>query len=620
LSGIVGIFHRVGAPIEPTLFQSLVDFLAYRGPDGRESWLETSIGLGHSLLRTTREAGGERQPACLDGRYWIVADARLDCRAELIAELQRAKSELPSNAPDCKLILQAYATWGTACVDRLRGDFSFAVWDATRKQLFCARDHFGIKPFYYAQVGELFVFSNTLNCIRMHPRVSGELNDAAIGDFLVLGLNYDNETTSFRDIQRLPPAHFLTVSLKGIKIQRYWTPPTDGRIRYAKPEEYVDNFRSLLEAAVTDHLRTDDVGILLSGGLDSSSVAAVAKEVSRKSSTAPKIRAYTHVYESLIPDREGEYAREVAEYLGIPVMFMAMDGAKLLEPCDHPELRWPEPVDSPFLAIISDTYRSISADSHVLLSGEGCDNLMEFQMWPYAEDLRRRGEWRRLLTDVANYLWVRPFPWRGIRARAMRLAGKDPDQPIYPEWLAPEFSRRANLAERWKEQNDLPRFWTAHPIHPRGHGSLTLPLWTNMFELEDPGATGWPVETRYPFLDLRIVNFLLAIPPFPWFFKKKLLRDAMTGRLPERVRTRPKTPLQGDPVSARLRLTGPDFLKQMSWNAGLDRYIKRSALMAPHGRMNQEQLSVSLRPYYLNSWLQSGPRVRNKFYDEILNG
>jgi asparagine synthase (glutamine-hydrolysing) len=245
---------------------------------------------------------------------------------------------------------------------------------------------------------------------------------------------------------------------------------------------------------------------------------------------------------------------------------------------------------------------------------------MEFQMWPYAEDLRRRGEWRRLLTDVTNYLWVRPFPWRGIRARAMRLARKDPDQPLYPEWLAPEFSRRANLAERWKEQNDLPRSWTAHPIHPRGHGSLALPLWTNMFELEDPGATGWPVETRYPFLDLRIVNFLLAIPPFPWFFNKKLLRDAMTGRLPERVRTRPKTPLQGDPVSARLRLTGPDFLKEMSWSTDLDRYIERSALMTPHVGMNREQLSVSLRPYCLNYWLQSGPRVRNKFHDEILNG
>lgn len=612
LSGIVGIFHLDGAPIEPALLRSLVDFLDYRGPDARASWLETSIGLGHSLLRTTRESSGEQQPMSLNERYRIVADARLDCRSELISELQRASPELGSNTPDCELILQAYAAWGAACVDHLRGDFSFAVWDAERKQLFCVRDHFGIKPFYYAQVGDLFLFSNTLNCIRMHPRVSHELNEAAIGDFLLFGLNYDNATTSFRDIQRLPPAHSLTVETRRIRRQQYWSPPTDRRIRYAKPEEYVENFRSILETAVTDRLRMDTIGILLSGGLDSSSVAAVAKEVSGKSSQAVDIRAYTHVYESLIPDQEGDYAREVSEFLRIPIKFMVMDQAQFFERYDDIDLSEPEPVDNPFLAVISDTYRNISASCRVLLSGEGSDNLMDFQIWPYVEDLRRRGEFRQLLTDVTKYLWVRPFPWRGIRARALRLAGKDPDRPIYPGWLAPEFSRRANLADRWEQQTELPKSWTAHPIHPRGHGSLALPQWTNMFELEDPGATSYPLETRYPFLDLRMVNFLLAIPPFPWFFRKTLLREAMTGRLPERVRTRPKTPLQGDPVSAQLRLTGADLLKEMPWSTDLDRYIERSALEAPHVRMNRELLNLSLRAYCLNHWLQSGRRVQSK--------
>jgi len=610
LSGIVGIFHRDGAPIEPELLQSLVDFLAYRGPDARERWLETSIGLGHSLLRTTWESSGERQPASLEGRYWIVADVRLDCRAELIAELQRANREVQTNAPDCQLVLRAYAAWGTSCVDHLRGDFSFAVWDTEQKQLFCVRDHFGIKPFYYAQLGELFLFSNTLNCVRLHPRVSEELNEGAIGDFLLFGLNYDNATTSFREIQRLPPAHCLNVSVRGIQSTLYWTPPTDGRIRYAKPEEYVENFNSLLESAVTDRLPTDDVGILLSGGMDSSSVAAVAKAASGKSSRAVKIRAYTYVYKSLIPDRDGDFARAVGEFLRIPVKFMAMDQAKLFEGCDNSDLKWPEPVDNPFLAFISDTYRSISAECRVLLSGEGADNLMDFQMWPYAGDLRHRGEWRQLITDVANYLWVRPFPWRGIRARALRILGRDFDRPIYPDWLTPEFSRQANLRDRWKIQTELPKSCVAHPVHPRGHGSLALPQWTNMFEAEDPGATGYPVETRYPFLDLRIVTFLLAIPPFPWFFRKTLLREAMTGRLPERVRSRPKTPLQVDPVSVNLRQTGVDRLKEISWTKDSDRYIERSVLRAPHLHVNKEQLNMSLRPYSLNIWLQSTRKVR----------
>jgi asparagine synthase (glutamine-hydrolysing) len=615
LSGIVGIFHRDGRPIEQSLLHLVVDSLAYRGPDARGSWLETSIGLGYALLRTTWESSDERQPASLYGRYWIVADARLDCREELIAELRPTKLEGRSNIPDCELILQAYVAWGARCLDHLKGDFSFAVWDAANKQLFCARDHFGLKPFYYTQLGELFLFSNTLNCIRLHPRVSGELNDAAIGDFLLFGVNYDNATTSFREIQRLPPAHLLTVSMQGVQSTCYWTPPTDGRIRYAKPEEYVENFKSLLESAVTDRLRTGHVGILLSGGMDSSSVAAVAREVSEKGSRGTDFQAYTYTFGSLIPDRGGEYAREVGEFLRIPVKFVHMDQAQLFERYDDPELRWTEPIDDPFLAAGFDAYHRISGDCRVLLCGEGCDNLMDFQMWPYAHDLRRRGEWQRLLTDVANYLWIRPFPWRGIRARALRLVGRDPDQHVFPEWLSPEFSRRANLADRWKEQTGLARYWVAHPIHPRGHGSLALPHWASTFEEEDPGATGYPVETRYPFLDLRIVNFLLAIPPFPWSYKKTLLREAMIGRLPERVRTRPKTPLQGDPIAAQLRLTGADRLKKISWSRDSDKYIERSALTAPNGRMNSVLLGMSLRPYLFNIWLQSAQahinRLRN---------
>jgi asparagine synthase (glutamine-hydrolysing) len=609
LSGIVGIYHRNGAPLEQALLQSLVDFLSYRGPDSRECWMDGSIGLGHAMLRTTHESLGERQPASLDGRFWIAADARLDGRAEFISELQRAGRAVRPNAPDSELILQAYATWGTPCVERLRGDFSFAIWDARNKQLFCARDHFGIKPFYYVQRGDLFLFSNTLNCVRMHPEVSDELNEAAIGDFLLFGLNCDNATTSFRDIQRLPPAHSLSISPEGLKIRRYWAPPTDGRIRYSKPEEYVENFQSLLEAAVADRLRTDRVGILLSGGLDSSSVAAVAKEVCGKSSQATELRGYTYIYESLIPDREGDYAREVGEFLRVPIKFLAMDQVQLFEGWGDPEFSLPEPVEDPLFAGFLDSCRNISAHCCVLLSGEGCDNLMGFQMWPYAGDLWRRGEWQRLLTEMTNYLWVRPFPWRGIRARFLRLIGKDPVLPVFPQWLAADFAQRMKLQERWEEWGKHPKLTLEHPIHPKAHASLSLPHWTQMFEQGNAGWTPYPLEVRYPFMDLRIVNYLLSLPPFPWFFEKMLLREAMAERIPERVRMRPKTPLQGDPVSAQLHKAGAEGLNKMHWSKDSDRFIEGSALVPLHGMMSAEQIRTLLRPYCLNIWLQSARRV-----------
>ncbi len=620
MSGIVGIYHRNGAPIERTLLQSLVDSLSYRGPDSRDCWMDRSIGLGHAMLRTTRESLGERQPSNLEGRFWITADARLDSRAELTAELQRSGGAVRPNAPDSELILHAYAIWGTPCVEHLRGDFSFGVWDTRNKQLFCARDHFGIKPFYYTQRQGLFVFSNTLNCMRMHPDVSGELNDAAIGDFLLFGLNYNTATTSFRDIQRLPPAHSLSISPEGINIKRYWAPPTDGRIRYSKPEEYVENFQSLLQAAVEDRLRTDRVGILLSGGLDSSSVAAVTKEVSGKCGQKTEIRGYTSVFESLIPDEEGRYARGVGKFLEIPIQFQALDRVELFEGWDDPELSFPEPLDNPLLGGFLESCRNISADCRVLLSGEGSDNLMDFQMWPYAGDLRRRGEWRRLLIELANYIWVRPFPWRGIRARFLRLFGKELGMPVFPEWISRDFAKDMKLKERWKEWGMHPNLPLEHPIHPRAYASLSLPQWTHMFEQENAGVTRFAVETRYPFLDLRIVNYLLALPPFPWFFQKMLLREAMTGRLPETVRMRPKTPVQSDTLSEQFRRTGIERLKQMHWSKDIDKYIDRSALIPPHGKMNPEQLSNSLRPYCLNIWLQSARRIRYNMHAEAKNG
>jgi asparagine synthase (glutamine-hydrolysing) len=620
LSGTVGIFHRDGAPVQAALVQSLVDFLAYRGPDAGASWTEGSVGLGHTMLRTTREAREEKQPANLDARFWITADARLDCRAELLADLKQSGRKVSPALPDPELILHAYAAWGTRCVEQLRGDFSFAVWDAQNKQLFCARDHFGIKPLYYAPLGNVFIFSNTLNCVRLHPDVSTELNEVAIGDFLLFGLNYDNATTIFRSIERLPPAHWLTISSGGLQIKRYWAPPTDGRIRYAKGEEYIEHFQDLFERAVADRLRTEQIGILLSGGLDSSSVAAVAREVTSKSGESAEIRGYTSVYESLIPDRDADYARQAGEFLQIPVKFIPMDQVQLFEGCDDPELSWPEPIDDPFFANYFGSCRIISADCRVVLSGEGVDNLMDFQMWPYANDLRRRGEWRRLVTEIPNYLWVRPFPWRGIRARVLRLVGKDPHRPVFPEWLAADFAKRNNLQERWEEWGEHPKLTFEHPIHPKAHASLSLPQWTRMFELENAGVPRDPLEVRYPFLDLRIVNYLLALPPFPWFFQKMLLREAMAGRIPEAIRMRPKTPLQGDPVSAQLRRTGAELFNMIQWSQEAERYIDRSSLAPLHGKMAAEKISTDLRPHCLNIWLQSARRVRYNIHAEAGNG
>src|SRR5437867_599047 len=215
MSGIIGILHLDGAPIDRALLRRMTDFMTFRGPDEQRIWVDGNVGFGHTLLRTTFESEHEHQPFTLDGRVWIVADARVDAQADLIAKLASRGEEVERGVPDVELLLRAYRVWGEDCVDHLLGDFAFAVWDRSRSRLLCARDHLGVKPFFYAHVNQTVIFSNTLDCIRQHPAVSEKLNDLAIADFLLFDLNQNPATTSFADIHRIPPAHRATWCASG---------------------------------------------------------------------------------------------------------------------------------------------------------------------------------------------------------------------------------------------------------------------------------------------------------------------------------------------------------------------------------------------------------------------
>jgi asparagine synthase (glutamine-hydrolysing) len=597
MSGIVGILNKTGAPLETTTLRAMTDFLAYRGPDGQNSWEGKSVGLGHSLLRTGQNM--EAQPRHLDGLQ-ITADVHLDSVHELRKHLKEAARRIDGHVPDSMLLLHAYAAWGSNCVEYLRGDFAFAIWDSSCKTLFCARDHFGIKPFYYADLNDVFLFSNTLNCLRTHPRVTDELNEAAIGDFLLFGLNYDNAATAFRDIKRLPPAHSLSVASNTAQTKCYWHPPTEGRIRFDRTEDYVDTFNELLHSAVADRLPPDRVGILLSGGLDSGSVAAAALEISKRAGGLPELFSYTVGYDSSIPDNEGSAARVSADYLGIPNVYTSLDDKQLIKNWDDSEYRFPEPVENPFPAGLLAHLRIAASNCPVALSGEGADNLMYFQMWPHIQELRRNGEWYRLLRESAWFLWIRPFPWRGIASRIRPLLGQNAYGNELPAWINPQFALRAGLDQRRREFGHLNMPARQHASRPKAHASMLLPHWSNMFELQDPGVTRCPIEVRYPFLDLRMVEYLLAVPGFPWTYKKQLLRRAMIGRLPESLRLRPKTPLSGDPVS-KIFQEGNGRTVEYGPNDRIHEFVQESAINESCGNIDPSPP----RAHCLNAWLKT---------------
>ncbi len=604
MSGIVGVLHGDGGPVDRELLRRLTDSLAFRGPDALEVWATGPVGFGHAMLRTTDEAATERQPTSLGGEVWITADARVDARAELIAKLRLQDRNCSDGVTDPELILHAYDVWGEECVQHLLGDFVFAIWDGRRRRLFCARDHFGVKPFYYTELRGGLVFSNTLNCIRAHPDVSDELNDQAIGDFLLFEFNQDSGTTTFTDIRRLPPAHTLTWHKGMVRVARYWTLPVDEPIRYKRASDYLDHFHELFQRAVADRLRTGRVGVFMSGGLDSTSVAAIAKRLLSERELGFDLRAYTLVHGQLIHDEEGRYAGIGASTLGIPIHYASGHMYRPYERQDRPELFRPEPLHDPLAALDVDLYRQVSAQCRVAMSGDGGDILLYPQSGPYIAHLLRRRQFGRLISEVGRYLLSHqriPPPLVGIRSKIARWLGKPSLELPFPTWLNPDFATRLRLQKRWEELNQTPP--GIHPFRPEAYRTLQAPFWPCEFESADAAVTLSPMEIRFPFFDLRLVRLLLALPPVPWCVDKELLRVAMRGILPEEIRLRPKTPLPGNPVLELVRTPGPDLLNHLESVPALAQYVVCDEVPRVRGNADSEELWVNLRPVSLNYWL-----------------
>jgi asparagine synthase (glutamine-hydrolysing) len=597
MSGIVGIVNLDGAPVNHLLLKEMTDRLAFRGPDAQNIRLEGNAGFGHTMLRTTVESEREHQPFSLDGRVWITADARIDDRENLVAKLKSKGQEVGSAAPDAELILHAYHAWGEHCVEHLLGDFAFAVWDGPRRRVFCARDHLGVKPFYYSQSGRTFVFSNTLNCVRRHPNVSSRLNELAVADFLLFEVNKDAATTIYSDIQRIAPAHSLTVSKDGCVSRRYWSMPIDEPVYYKRNSDYVDRFRELLTLAVGDRARTPWIGVFLSGGLDSSSLAAAAVGLSDR---RPAVEAFAAVFDHLIPDETRYYSGLVANHLGIPIHYGVRDNESLDPQWERRPMRTPEPIAaySVRLAQKLDQQRILAGHGRVFLYGEGPDNALTYEWRAHLAYLARGRRWTRLMRDTFQHVVShrRILPMSTILSYRKRMAGKA-GEPGFPAWLNDEFASRTHARDRWETMRspaDSP-----HPVRPVGFQSLDNPLWQRMFESVDPGFTEAPVEYRHPYVDLRLLRYMLSVPSLPWCRRKYLMRQAMRNILPEEVLRRDKTPLAESPVFQAVRQRG---LQPLVPSGELLKYVDPQKVPGTMAG-DAAEFWLNLRPVVLNHWL-----------------
>jgi asparagine synthase (glutamine-hydrolysing) len=610
MSGIVGIVNLNGSPVDRLLLGRMTGCLAARGPDAQEIWSQGPVGLGHTLLRTADDTRPDCQPLTLDGQVWIVADARVDDRGELRRKLHSHGCRDLEEATDAELILQSYLVWGEVCVQHLLGDFAFAIWDEPRRRLFGARDHIGFKPFFYARLENCLVFSNTLNCLRMHPDVSDALNELAIADFLMFGFNQDPATTPFVDLHSLPPAHYLSWRQGQLDISRYWTLPMPPTRRYPREQDYVEHFRELLKLAVADRLRSSRIGVLMSGGLDSSSVAALAVDERNRRSVPFDLRAYTDAVgnDSPVPDAERHYAGLVAARLNIPIHYDVAKDYQLYERWDQAELQRPMPHHFPLMATWVDRLNVVVPKSRVVLTGEGGD-LIFSPSCSYFDDLRQSRQWGRLVKEIARSLRYRRLPPVGLRSTLLpgRYRTKPPD---FPDWLNQSFSETLDLKARWDHYTHSP--CPSSSLRKRAYQCLTSPDWPDYLQkLYDPGVTGLPVEFCHPYFDLRVVNFALALPEWPWCLDKLLSREVGRGLLPEAVRTRPKTPLGFDPDWEAIRKHGSSWIDDFRATPDLNRYVNVAAISSLTLERKSNKLHHILRPVTLHYWLkQSVPLNR----------
>jgi asparagine synthase (glutamine-hydrolysing) len=506
--------------------------------------------------------------------FTITAQARIDGRDELIAKLK-----LHELLTDAELILHAYKTWGDECVKHLIGDFAFAIWDDRLKRLFCARDQFGVKPFFYTHIADSFNFSSTLNELRLDHHVSNTLNEIAIGDYLLFGVNQNLSTTIFKDIQRLPPAHTLTLEKNQIQIQRYWTPSISEEVRFRNSDSYVERFLELLSRAVKDRLRTDRVAVSMSGGLDSTSLAAIACE-------STEVHAFSVVYDKLIPDEERHYSTAAANHLKIPITHLNADEFTLFDEQVPGDMDQPEPfLVSPLTAQFHNLLRLCADFSPVALTGYDGDAFMH-------------------------------EPRLKLRTRIGRMLRKNNYHGSMPGWIDESFASRTDLRERYE------RFWTK-PVkskRPAALGALNSKIWTSLFEGYDPGATKLNLELRHPFLDLRLVEYLLSIPTAPWCVNKHILRRAMQNKLPEAVLNRSKTGLAGDPALQLVRRASVRWLDSFEVSPQLRAFVNLDRRRPVVEEETAGGLWASLRVFALNYWLtHSQPSVQRSSQMQVNN-
>lgn len=660
MSAIVGIDYLDGCSLESTDLVLMMDTLAHRGPDDADMWLKENIGLGHRMLWTTPESLIEKQPLVDRTRDLVItADARIDNREELIPQLNLRDSPSNSNSnhsnfnhstpdnslseqvTDSQLILEAYKKWGENCPEYLVGDFAFAIWNGHQQTLFCARDHFGVKPFYYYKSEKVFIFASEIKALLCLSQVPCRLNEIRIGDYLELMME-DKTIASYKDIWRLPPAHSIVVSPNEIRTRCYWELDSTREIKLSSNEEYAREFKKIFTEAVRCRLRSAFPVIShLSGGLDSSAVTCVARDLLKKTGDSisgnsetknnktgnnktgnnktrnnktrnNKLHTISSIFDKVTECDERPFINAVLEQEGVIPHYVRGDefsplsnlssifeyeDEALLGPSHFYPWQLNHTINQLGLRISLDGFDGDTTVSHGIkrlteLAHQGkwetCIEeskavskhfdrdpycIFRIHCLPSVQNLAKNWRWFEFFSIVGKIhkhfggsrkqLIVR----HGIKPLVTSLRSGLISSPklksliprfIQKFWLKrgfpnvvvnsaesfnplinDRFARRIGLIDRIKQLKTTTK--QAITLREEHYSSLNQGILAYTLEQIDQYAASFSIEARHPFMDKRLIEFCLALPPeqkLDGGFGRIVMRRALTDILPEKVQWR----------------------------------------------------------------------------------
>lgn len=568
MCGIVGIVGERAARFAPAL-AAMRQALGHRGPDAQGERFFEHCALGHTRLSIIDLVSGGQPFDYADGSLSVVFNGELygykDIRASLHLPL-RSES-------DTELIPALYAAYGTDCIDRIPGMFAFAVWDEKQQQLFCARDRFGEKPFYYATTDDgTFVFASEIKAIVQSGLVRPIISKAAVANFLTL--RYIPEgLTIYENVHCLPPGHCLTRRQGRTAVRTWWTPPPPMESPLA-PQEAAEEFRRLMRQAVKRCLVSDvEVGLLLSGGLDSTTIAACA-------SREMPLRSFSFGFTG--PRDERPFARDVAASYGLTHIELTDEALDLPNMLRTLTTLFDEPFADSSAIPTWMLCQKVREHVKVALAGDGGDELLAGYDYWYAPLARRQ------LPAGAQMGW----------SRAAELHWAD----------------MVHFSEQEIAAMELPRVRKPRIKHASGSvdDALRLDIATflpgDILKKIDRAAMAHGLELRAPFLDHELASFLIALP---WQFKtdgtqhKIIMRQAFAEIWPESIRQRNK---QGFGTNVRDWLLHPDMQPlRLHYLAGANRRIRS---LLPPEQIDYHAADTAHKGWHLlvlAAWLEHAP-------------